>query len=82
MIESRGRRLECSSKQIHAKLNQAPRKTHFDDHVWIQHNREKIPSIDRRSTALNPRQQEVPMHRQPIMTNQPSRNLQARTYDC
>lgn len=63
--------MKCSSKQIHAKLNQAPRKTHFDDHAWIQHDPEKIPSIDRRTKPLTPRQQEVPNHRQLSRNTQP-----------
>ncbi len=65
------------SKQIHATLNQAPRKTHFEDHAWIHHD-QKNQNNGRRSAPLAPHQQELQMNKQ-IMNHHPhSRNGQQR----
>lgn len=52
-------------------MNQAPRRTHFDDHTWIQRESEKIVNVDRRSAPTTPRQQIIP--------NQPPRNGSSRS---
>ena len=54
---------------MHAILNQAPRRTHFEDHTWIHHD-QKGQSNGRRSAPIAPHQQDLQMHRQ--ITNQPS----------
>ncbi len=58
-------------------MNQAPRKTHFEDHAWIHHD-PKSPSNGRRSAPLAQHQQELQMNRQIINQPSHSRNGQQR----
>ncbi|CAF4021276.1 unnamed protein product [Rotaria sp. Silwood2] len=75
-----------TNKQLHATLNQAPRKTHFEDQAWINVDQRKqmnTKSNGRRSAPLAPHHQELQMSRQSIHNYQDhhSRNGQQRNFD-
>ncbi len=70
------------SKQLHAKLNQAPRKAHFEDHTWIDSDQGKKIN-GRRSAPLAPHHQELQISRQTMSNyhDHQSRNGQQRNFD-
>ncbi|CAF1342463.1 unnamed protein product [Rotaria sordida] len=75
-----------TNKQLHATLNQAPRKTHFEDQAWINNDKKKqinIKSNTHRSVPLAPHHQELQMSRQPIYNyhDHHLRNEQQRNID-
>ncbi len=75
-------RLMCFSKQIHTTLNQAPRKTHFEDQAWMNNDQKKL-SNGRRSAPLAQHHPELQLNKQPMYNYPPQhpRNGQQRNLD-
>ncbi|CAF4783778.1 unnamed protein product [Rotaria sp. Silwood1] len=75
-----------TNKQLHATLNQAPRKTHFEDQAWINDDQRKqmsMKSNGRRIAPLPPHHQELQISKQSIHNyhDHHLRNGQQRNFD-